>query len=170
MQLKELHCHVVESKYKPWQVYFMTVSLLFGIGLHFRIGFVISLLKTIESATSRFDWVVILGIQGVLIGFIAESLYEQGDRYAKSASHLFGSKDRTLVFRVGLMTIVSAIITKVVPAVLENVTEYLVIQTIGAVLALGIMLVHTGSSNWKAQTEWPAIVAGTVVAVLPSIT
>jgi len=169
MGVNRLHRRVEETKYKPWQVYLLAASLLTGLGLYFKIGIITSLLLTIERATSGFDWLVVLGIQGVLIGFVAESLYEQGDEYAKSASHLFGSKDRTLFSRIGAMTVVSGIITKVVPTILENATEYLVIQTAGAMIALGILLVHKSSSDWNARTEWPAIVAGFILAITPSI-
>lgn len=170
MQLKEIHRRIEVSNYKPWQVYLLTTSTLGGLGLYFNIRLIDSTLRTIEGAASGLDWLVILGIQGVLIGFVAESLYEQGDGYAKAASHLFGSKDRTLFFRVGVMTVVSGIITKVVPAILEHATEYLVIQTGGAVITLGILLVHRGSRDWNARTEWPAIVAGTILAIAPSLT
>jgi len=169
MKITELHRRIEESEYKPWQLYLLTASLVTGLGLYFKIGIITSLLLTIERATSGVSWLVILGIQGVLIGFVAEYLYEQGDEYAKSASHLFGSKDRTLFFRIGAMTVVSGIITKVVPTVLESTTEYLVIQTTGTVIALGILLVHESSSDWNARTEWPAIVAGFILAIAPSI-
>ena len=169
MHLKDIHRRIKVSKYKTWQVYLLTTSLLAGLGLYFEIGIVTAALRTIEGSSSEWDWLVILGIQGVLVGFIAEFLYEQGDGYTKSASYLFGSKDRTLVFRIGVMTVVSGIITKIVPVFLENATEYLVIQTLGAVIALGILLVHQGSSDWNARTEWPAIVAGIVLALAPSL-
>lgn len=170
MQLKEIHRRIEVSEYKPWQVYLLITATLSSLGLYFNSGLATSILRTIEGAASGVDWLVLLGIQGVLIGFVAESLYEQGDEYAKAASHLFGSKDRTLLFRIGVMSVVSGIITKVVPAVLEHATEYLVIQTGGAVITLGILLVHRGSRNWNARTEWPAIVAGMILAIVPSLT
>jgi hypothetical protein len=67
------------------------------------------------------------------------------------------------------MTVVSGLITKVVPVVVESMTEFLVVQTTGAVIALGILLVHTGSRDWNSGTEWPAIVAGVILAVVPSV-
>lgn len=169
MRLRELHHRIKQSGYKPWQVYFLTTSLVISLGLYLKIGLISSLLLTIEGAASGFDWLVVLGIQGVLIGFVAESLYEHGDRYAKSASHLFGSKDRTLFFRIGVMTVVSGMITKIAPTILESATEYLVIQTTGAVIALGILLVHRNSSDWNPRTEWPAIVAGFNLAITLSV-
>ncbi|CQH61621.1 uncharacterized protein HHUB_3502 [Halobacterium hubeiense] len=169
MRLEKIHRRIKASNYKPWQVYLLTASTLGGLGLYFNVGIITSALRTIERASSGLEWLVILGIQGVLIGFVAESLYEQGNRYAKAASHLFGSKDRTLFFRIGVMTVVSGIITKVIPSVLERATEYFVIQTAGAVIALGIFLIHQGSRNWNIQTEWPAIVAGAILAIAPSL-
>ncbi|GAB3040041.1 hypothetical protein [Natronobiforma cellulositropha] len=163
MKLKDIHVQVEESEYKPWQVYFLVVSVLTTFGLYFEIRTVSSILQLMEGALSGWGWVVILGIQGVLIGFVAELLYDQGDEYAKSASHLFGSKDRTLFFRIGVMTMISGIITKIVPPLLENSTEYLVLQTAGAVVVLGILLIHQGISDWNVRTEWPAIAAGTAL-------
>jgi hypothetical protein len=67
------------------------------------------------------------------------------------------------------MTVVSGMITKIAPTILESATEYLVIQTTGAVIALGILLVHRNSSDWNPRTEWPAIVAGFNLAITLSV-
>ena len=169
MKLKEIHNWTEESGYKPWQVYLLAGGVFTSLGLHSEWGVVSSILRGIEGLSSGWDWLVLLGIQGVLIGFVAEYLYEQGDGYAKSASHLFGSKDRTLMFRIGAMTIVSGFITKVLPPVIRNSTEYLTIQTMGAIVALGMLLVHKGSPDWNVRTEWPAVVGGTIIAISPSV-
>lgn len=169
MRLREIHYWIESNEHKTWQVYLLFGSLLVATGLFFRIGIIISTLRTIERALLGWEWLVILGIQGVLVGFCAEGLYEQGDRYAKSASPQFGSKDRTLLFRIGVMTVVSGVITKVVPSFLESTTEFLFVQTGGAVLVLGIVLVHVGSSDWNVRTEWPAIVSGVILALVPSL-
>lgn len=147
----------------------MAGSLVAATGLYFKIGVIVLALRTIERTLFGWEWLVILGIQGVLIGFVAETLYEQGDGYAKSASNQFGSKDRTLIFRIGVMTVVSGMITNVVPPLLEDTTEFPILQTAGAVLVLGIGLVHVGSSDWKVGTEWPAIAAGAILALAPSL-
>jgi uncharacterized membrane protein HdeD (DUF308 family) len=169
MQFKQIHERIEASEYKPWQIYFLISAVISGIGLYLELSIVTSTLRMIEGSLSGWDWLVILGIQGVLIGFVAELLYDQGDEYAKSASHRFGSKDRTLFFRVGAMTVISAILTKVVPPVLESATEFLVVQTTAAVIVLGILLVHQGSSDWNKRTEWPAIIAGVILALVPSV-
>jgi cadmium resistance protein CadD (predicted permease) len=169
MGLKDIHHRIGATRYKPWQVYLLTGSLFMILGLYLDIGIVTSLLRATEEAVSQLEWLVILGIQGILIGFAAELLYEEGDGYAKSASHLFGSKDRTLFFRIGVMTAISGFITKIVPPVLRNSTEFLVIQTTGAVIALGILLIHEELSGWNLRTELPALVAGGVLAVAPSV-
>jgi len=169
MKIKQIHRRLKASRHKPWQIYLLSASVLAALGLYLEIEITYSVLQAIERVSSRWSWVIILGIQGVLIGFVAEFLYEQGDGYAKSTSHLFTSKDQTLLFRVGAMTLVSGVITKVVPPLLENATEFLFIQTTGAVIALGILLVHIGSSDWNPLTEWPAITAGTLLAIVPSL-
>jgi len=169
MRPKDIHSRVKESRYKSWQLYLLAASAIAALGIYLELEIVNSTLQIIESSISGWSWIAILGIQGVLIGFGAEFLYEQGDGYAKSAGHLFGSKDRTLFFRVGVMTAVSGVMTKVIPPVLRAHTEYLTLQSAGAVITLGIMLVHTGSSDWNPETEWPAIVAGTLLAISPSI-
>lgn len=169
MQLKDIHRQIEASKYKSWQVYLLAASILGGLGLYFKVDVILLLLLSIENSSSGWDWLMILAIQGVLVGFVAEFLYEQGDGYAKSASHLFGSKDRTLFFRIGVMTVLPGIITKVVPHIVEHVTEFLVIQTAGAVIVLGILLVHQESSDWNVGTEWPALVAGAILATAPSL-
>lgn len=79
------------------------------------------------------------------------------------------AKDRILVFRIGVMTVVSGIITKVVPHVVEGLTGFLFVQTTGAVIALGILLVHRESRDWNMRSEWLAIVPGMILAVVPSI-
>ncbi|WP_076147125.1 hypothetical protein [Natrinema saccharevitans] len=169
MKAKEVHEQVEASKYKPWQIYLLTAAVLSGVGLYLEIGIVTETLRMIEVSLSGWSWLAILGIQGVLIGFVAEFLYEQGDKYAKAASSRFGSKDRTLLFRIGVMTLASGVLTKIVPPALENVTEYLVVQTTGAIIALGILLVHEGTSDWNTRTEWPAIAAGIILAFVPSL-
>ncbi|ACV12076.1 hypothetical protein Huta_1907 [Halorhabdus utahensis DSM 12940] len=169
MELIDIHRRVKASNYKPWQIYFLGISVLAAVSLYFDIGLIHSFLRNIESYLSPLDWMVILGIQGVLIGFVAEFFYEQGDGYAKVVNDLFGSKDQTLLFRVGIMTVVSGIITMVVPTVLRAVTEFLIIQTTGAVILLGIVLIHVEIRDWNAKTEWPAIVAGGLLAIVPSL-
>lgn len=169
MRSKIIHGRVEESRYKTWQVYLLTASTIAALGIYLELEFVISTLRIIENTISGWNWIAVLGIQGILIGFVAEFLYEQGDGYAKSASHLFGSKDRTLFFRIGIMTAVSGVITKVVPPVLRTSTDYLTLQSAGAIITLGILLVHTGSSDWNPETEWPAIVGGILLAISPSI-
>lgn len=169
MGLTEIHHRIEASDHKPWQIYFLTAAVVLGLGFYLNIQLVLSALRLIEQLFSGWSWAVMLGIQGVMIGFVAELLYKQGDGYAKSGSYQFGSKDRILLFRIGVMTVVTAIITKVVPIVVEGLTQFLIIQTTGAVIALGIMLVHTGSKDWNPGTEWPAIVAGVILAVVPSL-
>jgi hypothetical protein len=169
MGLTEIHQRIEALDHKPWQIYFLTVAVVSGLGLYLESTIVTSAFRLIEGLFAGWSWVVMLGIQGVLIGFVAEVLYDQGDGYAKSGGYRFGSKDRILVFRIGVMTVVSGLITKVVPVVVDGMTEFLVIQTTGAVIALGILLVHTGSRDWNTGTEWPAIVAGVILAVVPSL-
>lgn len=169
MNLKEIHFRIEMSKHKPWQIYLLTTSILVSLGLYFNIHSIALFLHTIERGLAGWKWLVILGIQGVLIGYAAELLYEQDDGYAKSGSHLFASKDRTFFFRVVVMTLVSGIITKFVPFFLNRATEYPIIQTVGAVITSGILLVHQGSSDWNARTEWPGILAGLILAMAPSL-
>ncbi|AWB28442.1 hypothetical protein [Halococcoides cellulosivorans] len=169
MVLLELHVRVKHSKYKPWQVYLLAAAIILCLILYFDIGPLTDTLRSLEAAASGFQWVVILAIQGVLIGFVAEYLYEQGDEYAKVGSNEFDSKDKTLVARVGIMTGVSAVITLAVPNVVRTAAEYLVIQTVGAVIVLGILLVHESSSDWNPKTELPGLVAGLLLAVAPTV-
>ncbi len=169
MQLTEIHGRIEASEYKPWQVYFLAVAISSCVGLYLDITLVTSTLQLFETIFSTWDWVVILAIQGVLIGFVAEYLYEQGSGYAKSGSYRFGSKDRILLFRIGVMTIISGLITMVIPPIMEHLTNFLVIQTSGAVIALGILLVHASSRDWNKATEWPAILAGIILAIVPSV-
>jgi len=169
MGLTEIHQRIEASDHKTWQIYFFAAAVVLGLGVYLNVQLVLSALRLIEGLFSGWSWVVMLGIQGVLIGFVAELLYKQGDGYAKSGSYQFGSKDRILLFRIGVMTVVSGLITKIVPVVVESSTEFLIVQTTGAVIALGIVLVHTESSDWNPGTEWPAIVAGVILAVVPSV-
>jgi hypothetical protein len=169
MQPREIHRTLIQSRYKPWQIYLLGVGIVTNIGLALDIWVLEYALGVIERLAIGWRWLVILGLQGVSIGFAAEVLYEQDDRYAKSLSPKFGSKDRTLIVRVGLMTGVSGFVTLLVPQLLQSLTEYQVIQTVGAVTALGILLVNTSSSYWKARTEWPAIIGGGLLAIGPSI-
>lgn len=169
MALGEIHRAVESTGHKPWQVYFLFFSLLAAIGLHFDIRLAVSLLSGIEGFVSSIDWLVIMGIQGVLIGFVAEAVYEQGDRYAKVLSDEFGTKDRTLAGRLLMMTAVSGIITKIVPSTLRG-ADYFILQSTGALVVLGIFLVHRGSSDWNWETEWPAIAGGLILAIAPFLT
>jgi len=168
-QLQGLHSRVKHSKYKPWQVYLLAAAIVICASLYFDIILLTDALRSLERAASRLQWIVILAIQGVLIGFVAEYLYEQGDGYAKVGSNEFDSKDKTLAARVGIMTGVSAVITLAVPSAVRSVAEYLVIQTVGAVIVLGILLVHESSSDWNPETEWPALAAGVLLAAAPTV-
>jgi hypothetical protein len=169
MNIGDIHRRVRESDYKPWQIYLLTVSLLVCTGLYFDFSLITVGLQSLEETASELEWFVILAMQGIVIGFAAEVIYEQGNGYAKAGSNLFGSKDKILVARVGIMTGISGIVTVVVPSAVRSFTEYLVIQTFGGVILLGILLVHVGSSDWNPSTEWPALLAGSLLAVAPTL-
>lgn len=169
MPLQQFHRRVKRSKYKTWQVYFLLWATTISLGLYFEIALIRSLLDSLERITIGYEWLVILGLQGILVGFAAEFLYEHGDGYSKSLSTDFDSKDWTYVYRIGFMTLVAALVTVVVPALLETYTEYLAVQSVSATVAFGILLIHHEIKNWKPETEWPAIVAGVLMAIVPSI-
>lgn len=169
MHPREIHAMIVESDHKTWQLYLLIAATLVCASLYFDIGPFTDALRTLEGSAAGLEWFVILAIQGTVIGFVAEFLYEQGDRYVKVGDNEFDTKDRALGFRIGAMTAVSAIVTVAVPRFVEAATEYLVIQTFGAVIVLGILLVHLGSPEWDPLTEWPALTAGVMLAVAPSV-
>lgn len=170
MNLGDIHRLIKDSDYKTWQIYLLAISLIVCVGLYYDLGPVTDLLKSFEGTATGIQWIVILAIQGVLIGFAAEFVYEQGDRYAKTGDSTdFGSKDKILLARVGMMTVISATVTILAPSMIRSLAEYFVIQTAGATILLGIVLVHLGSSKWNPSTEWPALLAGGLLALAPSI-
>ena len=169
MELIDIHRRVVASPYKPWQVYFLAVAGIAGTGVYFEVGVVMEMVQAAELFVTGWEWLVMLSIQGVLTGIAAELLYEQGDGYAKTLSTLFGSKDRTLLVRVGVMTGVVAVITHLVPSIVGQATTYPVLQTTGAIISLGIIMIHLGSTDWNPSTEWPALLAGAILALAPSL-
>jgi hypothetical protein len=170
MRIRTLHSQIETIHHKPWQTYLLLGSIIWTLALVFDVGVLRAVFGQVEIMVSGVQGLVLLGIQGVLIGFAAEFLHEQDDTYAKTLSDQFQSKDHILLVRVGFMTAISAIVTQIVPPLLEGITEYLVIQTAGATLLLGILLVHRGSRNWNPLTEWPALLAGLLLAVTPTIT
>lgn len=167
--LSEIHDWVESTGKKPWQVYLLGVAVLSGAGLYFDTFLVSVAFQTGEQVLRSAKWLVLLSVQGVLIGFAAEFLYEQDTRYAKSGSNRFGSKDRILVFRVGVMTVASGVVTIAVPALIEQSAAYPTVQMVAAALTLGIVLVHCSSGNWKLRTEWPAVVGGMILTLGPSV-
>lgn len=169
MHPRKIHEVIAENDNKTWQLYLLIMAGLVCVGLFLEIGVLTDALRTVEGAASGLEWFVILAAQGVVIGLFAEYLYEQGDRYVKTDGNDFETKDQALLFRVGVMTVVSAGVTIAVPRLVEGATEYLVIQTIGAIIVLGIILVHLGTPEWDPWTEWPALVAGGLLAVIPSV-
>jgi len=168
--LSDIHSWVKSTGKKPWQVYLLGLAVISGAGLYFEIGLFETVYQSVERSLQRGQWLVLLAIQGVLIGFAAEFLYEQGDGYAKSGSYQFGSKDRILLFRVGVMTVLSGIVTIAFPELVNQYAVYPTVQMLAAIFPLGISLVHTGTRNWNIGTEWPAVLGGTMLAIAPTVT
>lgn len=166
---KSIHAKFSASSYKTWQLYLLAFAAIVSCGLYLHIQLVEAAVRSIENTASSSKQIVLHGVQGVLIGFVAEYLYVQGDSYAKAVSRQFSTKDRILAVRIGVMTVLSVIITRSVPTLIEAHTEFLVVQTSGAIVALGILLVHKGSSNWNLRTEWPGVLAGILLAIGPSL-
>lgn len=169
MSIADVHHRIEESHHKPWQIYLLVTSLIVTAGVVEDVGVVLTILNSVERFLADLKWLVVLGMQGIVIAFLAAHIYEQGDGYAKSMNHLFGSKDRILWTRIAMMTVVAAVVNYLVPIAINTIAVYPIIQTAGAVITLGILLVHENSSDWNRSTEWPGLIGGAVLAAAPTL-
>lgn len=170
MPYKQVHARFAKSDYTTWQLYLLAVAIVICAGLYLPIPLVVLAVESFEASLAPYDWITVIGIQGVVIGFAAEFLYEQGDRYAKKAeSNLYTDKDGFLFRRLAIMIGIAAIVSYAVPESIRVFTDYLVIQSLAAILGGAILLIHRESSHWNVETEAPALAAAGMLAIGPTI-
>ena len=170
---EEVQKAIDKSDYDNWELYFLIASSATGLLIYFEVRFVIALLENLDAAVLAYEITlsefVLSALQGVILGLLGWRLFSQGDRYFAFINGLFDTKETAVLVKIGLMTGVGILLGLIVPHVVEQNVEFVVLQVGSTVLLLGYVLVHLEIQNWKLWNELPVLLASFLLAVAPAL-
>lgn len=169
--LSTIHQWIDNSSVDNWQAYFGIFSVCSATAIHFQIKWIISFFASLDTT------VVVAGLtlgqllvgvfQGIVVGLIADRLYDSGDRYAKAITNSFDTKEKAFQARVVLMGAVGVFVGVVIPEFVNQYFEYRAIQLSGAIVCFGYVLLHIEVSEWNLSKEVVVVLSGFVLAFGP---
>lgn len=170
---EEVQKAIDKSDYDNWELYFLIASSAIGLLIYLEVRVVIGLLENLDAAVLAYEITlsefVLSALQGVILGLLGWRLFSQGDRYFAFINNIFDTKETAVLVKIGLMTGVGVLLGLIVPHVVEQNVEFVVLQVGSTVLLLGYVLVHLEIQNWKLWNEFPVLLASFLLAVAPAL-
>ena len=148
----------------------MSLSIVVCFLLWLEVGIVTDFLNeidTIRVGGQTADQAAVTVLQGVLIGLFSYHAYDEGERYFRWINQEFDSKEVAFSVKIGLLGAAGFIFSITLPDLVQNNAEFVVMQTGGASVTLGYILMHLEISNWRLWNELPIILAGGIFAAGP---
>lgn len=159
------------STYDDWEWYFLIVAAVVSVLIYADVRPVTSLLSSLDTVRIgsgyTFSEVLIAALQGIVVGTIAGRMYARGSVYYRTISGSFRTKERIILVRLCLLTLVGIVVGLVIPDLVYRHAEFVVVQMTGVVLFLGYVFVHAEIVNWNLDDELPVVVASLLLAVVP---
>lgn len=158
---------VDESEYKGWQIYYVLIPVLvINTTIYFEIRFLTNFYFSLDR-TSIFlgitvSELVITGIQSSILGFLGKGLFTEGEKFFKVFNELFNSKEDAFIWKIGIMTVLGVLIGTLLPNMIRDLSQFVVLQSLGVLIVFGYWVVHYGK-DWKLINELPIIIAGLIL-------
>ena len=110
---------------------------------------------------------LVMALKGVVAGMITHFAYSTSDISFRSRQTL-QSKERALLIIFGVGVGAGLLIDVVIPQLVEPF-PFVVVQTTGLLLVVGMWYLHLLIENWKLSNEWPHVLSGLLIAFGPYV-
>jgi len=110
---------------------------------------------------------LVMALKGVAAGMITHFAYNTSDISFRSRQTL-QSKERALLIILGVGVGAGLLIDVVIPQLVEPF-PFVVVQTTGLLLVVGMWYLHLLIENWKLSNEWPHVLSGLLIAFGPYV-
>lgn len=170
--LEQVYNVIDESEQDNWQIYLLMVALVIAFGEYADLYFITGPLHSLDGTvvlSYTIDELLISACQGSFIAILGSWMFSQGDSFFAFWTDSFNTKEVAVLVRVGLMTLLGVLGGLVIPDLIHNNAEFVVVQTFGVVILIGYWLVHTDIVDWKISNELPVIFAGVTLAGFPFV-
>lgn len=108
---------------------------------------------------------LLMALKGVGAGMLTHFAYSTSNVSFRSRKTL-QSKERALAIILGVGVGAGLLIDVVIPWLVEPFS-FIVVQTTGLLLVLGMWYLHLLIGNWKLSNEWPHVLSGVLIAFGP---
>lgn len=110
---------------------------------------------------------LIMALKGIGAGMIAHLAYSTSEISFQSRQTL-QSKERALMIILGVGVGAGLLVDVVIPQLVEPF-PFVVVQTAGLLLVVGMWYLHLLIENWKLSNEWPHVLSGLLIAFGPYV-
>jgi len=124
------------------------------------------LLASLDGFTQLRD-LLLMALKGVGAGMLTHFAYSTSDVSFRSRQTL-QTKERALLLILGVGVGAGLLIDVVIPQLVEPF-PFVVVQTTGLLLVLGMWYLHLLIENWKLSNEWPHVLSGVLIAFGPYV-
>ena len=124
------------------------------------------LLASLDGFTQLRD-LLLMALKGVGAGMLTHFAYSTSDVSFRSRQTL-QTKERALLLILGVGVGAGLLIDVVIPQLVEPF-PFVVVQTSGLLLVLGMWYLHLLIENWKLSNEWPHVLSGVLIAFGPYV-
>jgi hypothetical protein len=124
------------------------------------------LLASLDGVTRLRD-LLVMALKGVAAGMITHFAYSTSHVSFRSRKSL-QSKERALLIILGVGVGAGLLIDVVIPQLIEPF-PFVVVQTTGLLLVVGMWYLHLLIENWKLSNEWPHVLSGLLIAFGPYV-
>lgn len=168
---EELHKKVDKAPGENWQIYSLLGSLAILFFIALDVDPVISLLHWLDYTSLGAGYttadVLISILQVTLIGFLGAALFSQGESYFSFITDEFDSKERAILAKFGLMTVIGIFGGLYLPRFLRERIEFVTLQTLGLVILAAYIVIHYEIVKWKLSNEKTILGTGLVLVFGP---
>jgi hypothetical protein len=110
---------------------------------------------------------LVMALKGIGAGMVAHFAYSTSDISFRSRRTL-QSKERALLIILGVGVGAGLLVDVVIPQLVEPF-PFVVVQTAGLLLVVGMWYLHLLIENWKLSNEWPHVLSGLLIAFGPYV-
>lgn len=159
-----------ESQYDNWEWVLAVASATVSTCIIGNVQPVTTFLHSLDHAMLTQEYAVreiaMTAMEGVVMGLIGAGVYSKGNKFS-GVSKRSNSKLTVFVNRLMIITVVGVVVGLIIPDIIRDAAEFVVLQTLGGVLLFGYVLIHREVFHWDIENEMPVLLAGLCLAVVP---